>query len=333
MGQVYYHWNQLEEAHSHFLRAIQMSALSGYSDAELYYGVVLSRLFHMAGDLAAASREIRRVVDLMKVDSPGRVREEVVAQKVRIDLAQNRLAAAETALKEEGFSRESRFFIPDPDRSIDRPVGLLYNSALRILLYRAQARGELTGMKEGLELAGYLIDTALQREIIPVALETHLVRAQMYNALGKRESSQADYAAALELGEPEGFITLFVEGGQPVAQALTRLLKHRQLGSAAEEYVNAILSAFCRLEPPATRPAVGGEPVAVDEPPPLITPLTDRELDVLRLMAKGLRYAEIADRLYISLNTVRFHVKAIYGKLLVNNRTQALERARKLKLL
>jgi len=61
-------------------------------------------------------------------------------------------------------------------------------------------------------------------------------------------------------------------------------------------------------------------------------PLTDRELEVLRFMARGLKYAEIAEQLYISLNTVRFHVKAIYGKLYANNRTQAIERARQLQL-
>lgn len=65
----------------------------------------------------------------------------------------------------------------------------------------------------------------------------------------------------------------------------------------------------------------------------LIDPLTGRELDVLRLMAQGLKYKEIAEKLFISQNTVRFHVKAIYGKLNVNNRTQAIEQARQLQIM
>ncbi len=65
----------------------------------------------------------------------------------------------------------------------------------------------------------------------------------------------------------------------------------------------------------------------------LIDSLTDRELVVLRLMAEGLKYKEIAARLFISQNTVRFHVKAIYGKLNVNNRMQAIGRARQLLIL
>jgi LuxR family maltose regulon positive regulatory protein len=61
--------------------------------------------------------------------------------------------------------------------------------------------------------------------------------------------------------------------------------------------------------------------------------LTDRELDVLRLIAQGLKYKEIGAKLFISLNTVRYHVKAIYGKLDVNNRTQAIAKARQHRIL
>jgi LuxR family maltose regulon positive regulatory protein len=82
-----------------------------------------------------------------------------------------------------------------------------------------------------------------------------------------------------------------------------------------------------------TGPKAPAEPATLLESSALVEPLTDRELDVLRLMAEGLKYKEIAKRLFISLNTVRFHVKAIYGKLAVNNRTQAVERARQLQIL
>ncbi|MBI1298979.1 hypothetical protein GC175_28955 [bacterium] len=68
-------------------------------------------------------------------------------------------------------------------------------------------------------------------------------------------------------------------------------------------------------------------------PSPLIEPLSERELDVLRLMAEGLTYQEVADRLVISVNTVRFHVKSLYGKLGVDKRIVAVERARALGLI
>jgi LuxR family maltose regulon positive regulatory protein len=65
----------------------------------------------------------------------------------------------------------------------------------------------------------------------------------------------------------------------------------------------------------------------------LIDPLTDRERDVLLLMSKGHKYKEIGEILFISQNTVRYHVKAIYRKFNVNNRTQALEKARKFQII
>ncbi|MGQ9816284.1 MAG: response regulator transcription factor, partial [Candidatus Roseilinea sp.] len=65
----------------------------------------------------------------------------------------------------------------------------------------------------------------------------------------------------------------------------------------------------------------------------LIEPLSEREREVLRLLAAGLTYAEIAERLLISVNTVRFHVKEIYSKLGVNRQAQAVARAQELGLL
>jgi LuxR family maltose regulon positive regulatory protein len=83
-----------------------------------------------------------------------------------------------------------------------------------------------------------------------------------------------------------------------------------------------------------------GAPVqAPSKPSPMlglaatVEPLSERELDVLRLMAEGLTYQAIGARLFISLNTVRSHVKAVYGKLGVNNRTQAIASARRERLI
>jgi LuxR family maltose regulon positive regulatory protein len=65
----------------------------------------------------------------------------------------------------------------------------------------------------------------------------------------------------------------------------------------------------------------------------LIEPLSDRELEVLSLISEGLKYREVGLRLFISQNTVRFHIKSIYGKLEVNNRTQAVHKAHQLRIL
>ncbi|MGB3699777.1 MAG: LuxR C-terminal-related transcriptional regulator [Anaerolineales bacterium] len=323
---IHYQWHQLDQAHHNFRRAIQVGILSGYSDAELFYGVIISRLFQIKGDLESAAQEIQKVVDLMQVEAPAAVREEVLSQQVRIYLAMGNPAEAERILKNEGFSFQDIFSFPDLATFLDRnrSRGVLYLSALRLLLYQAKAMHDMESLKTGIELADHLIDGALQHKYIPFALEALILRAQMHAEMVDIKTSKDDYMQALQMGEPEGFISIFVEGGGQVAEALETLLAENQLGTIQPYYVQEILGAF-----ESSRHTKG----TADDLTAQIEPLTDREMDVLRLMAEGLKYEEIANQLYISLNTVRSHVKSIYGKLGVNNRTKAIDMAHQLHLL
>jgi LuxR family maltose regulon positive regulatory protein len=136
--------------------------------------------------------------------------------------------------------------------------------------------------------------------------------------------------AALSLAEPEGNLRAFIDEGPEMAALLRIAIKE----SRHVEFARQILSSFpeeARFPKEAGIPdeAAGIEAPAQREPAVLREPLTDRELDVLRLIADGLKYEEIAERLVISLNTVRFYVKQVYGKLGVNNRTKANEVARR----
>jgi LuxR family maltose regulon positive regulatory protein len=342
---VHYQWHQLEQAHRCFRRAIQVSTLSGYNDAEVYYGVILARLFQIGGDLEAAAAAIQKTVDLMQLEAPAAVREEVIAQYVRVLLAQNRLAPAEAALKDYGFSFQGEFTYPpvEPGQNLTRSVGLLYLSALRILLYRAQVNRELPGLGRGVYLASLLLENALQHHYIPYGLETLLLQAQMDAALGDDSASQADILRALDLAEPEGFISLFLEEGAPVAKALANLLERNQAGLEATDtsrlisHARTILAAFPEPDKPGGRPAnqvdipAPTEPVSLEEP--LMEPLSSREREILQLIGEGYSNREIADRLVITLHTVKKHSSNIYAKLGVTSRTQALARARRLNLI
>jgi LuxR family maltose regulon positive regulatory protein len=315
---IHYQWHQLEQAHKQFQRAIQVGALSGYSDAELFYAVILSRLYQIQGDLEAASREIQKAADLMKVQAAVVVREEVIAQQIRILLLQGHLAEAESLLRIQENARRGNFsFIESElEQNISRSTAVLYTTALRVLLQRARETGR-TDVKKGIALADQLIAGALQYGFVPFALEVLLVRAQLHAAHGQAGASRADYIQALEMGQSEGYISLFVEEGPQVAAALKSLLAQEETGAVRPEYIRQILAAF-------------PEPVRS----PLVSePLTERELEVLCRMAEGLKYEEIAAKLVVSVNTVRSHVKSIYGKFGVDNRTKAIEAARQLKLL
>ena len=152
----------------------------------------------------------------------------------------------------------------------------------------------------------------------------------MHEVAGDQHASTADYLAALQLGQPERAISCFVEEGPVVAEALEKVLVHVRLGTVKPAYAKQILAAFDSAGKAA---AAQGIKITTNLKPDgdsqeqIIEALTGWAMEVLGLMTEGLNYEEIGDRLYISLNTVRTHVKAIYGKLNVNNRTKAIKTA------
>jgi len=129
---------------------------------------------------------------------------------------------------------------------------------------------------------------------------------------------------ALALTEAEGYIRTFVDEGEPMAV----LLREAAAKGIAPDYVARLLSAFDgKAEEHPVSPA---PPIGLTS---LVEPLSERELEVLRLMAAGLSNQEIADKLIIGVGTVKSHVHSILGKLDARDRTQAVIKAQELKLL
>lgn len=131
---------------------------------------------------------------------------------------------------------------------------------------------------------------------------------------------------ALDLAAPEGYRRAFAEGGTPVRMLLADQLHwdsthHLLIGSLLE-----------RLRM-TYRPDGGAAPAKAAAPAALVVPLSEREQVVLRYLSSRLSAGEIADELYVSVNTVKTHIKSIYRKLGTNRRWDAVKRARQLQLL
>jgi LuxR family transcriptional regulator, maltose regulon positive regulatory protein len=117
------------------------------------------------------------------------------------------------------------------------------------------------------------------------------------------------------LAEREGYVHLFVDGGEPMRTLLRRAVAEGIAGSYARRLLSALDDRARLVSTPAGSGVAG-----------LAEPLTPRELEILRLIAAGMRNQEIADELVISLSTVKRHVANIYGKLGVDHRTEAVAR-------
>ncbi|MBI5963637.1 MAG: hypothetical protein HY863_09205 [Chloroflexi bacterium] len=333
LGQIHYQWHQLDQSRDYLLRSIQASGLSGYSDPEIYNHVILSRIFQMEGDWISSAHEMEKAGELARVIPPAMIREEIISQQVRVELALNRLPEAQTLLKAEGFTFNGEFIFPDLALGsiVTHPVGLLYNSALRVLLFQSRTKQDRVNLKRGIELAAVVLAGELQCQHVPIALETLLLRSQMYGALGDNQHSLEDVTKALELAEPEGFISIFVEEGLPISESLTILLKQNLLGSVQPNYVKSILAAFPKAG--YSKTVQDERSIPVDESLSPLESLTPRELEVLHLIAIGDSNQTIAGKLVITLSAVKKHTGNIFNKLNVNSRTQALVQARRLGLL
>jgi LuxR family maltose regulon positive regulatory protein len=129
-------------------------------------------------------------------------------------------------------------------------------------------------------------------------------------------------ADILAIAAPGGFIRTFVDEGPPMRQLLSEAVSHGMMPG----YANRLLAAF-----EAEMQIANDGFLFCDQP--LVEPLSERELEVLHLIADGLSNREIGERLFLALDTVKGHNRRIYGKLDVQRRTEAVARARALGLL
>jgi len=179
------------------------------------------------------------------------------------------------------------------------------------------------------ELIGPRTQTLIDSGLITSAIEFGMLHALALRQLDRLEEGRSVFTRALTLAEPGGYVRLFVDEGEAMRLLITDFgLRIGNSPARLLTYRNLLLAAF-----PVPQKSGAPLPPSALSPQPLIEPLSDRELEVLRLIAEGCTNREIADRLVVALSTVKTHINNLYGKLGVQSRTQALARARSLGLL
>jgi LuxR family transcriptional regulator, maltose regulon positive regulatory protein len=184
-----------------------------------------------------------------------------------------------------------------------------------VLARLAMVRGELT---EAIRLLGRLLQMAESAGLTGQVIEVLVLQALSFQAQANPPQAMMVLTRAFELAEPQGYVRIFLDEGEP----MLALLHHATSRGVAPDYLDKLLAAF------GTTAQVSSPLAAV-----LIDPLSEREREILRLIAAGLSTDEIADELVIVVGTVRNHMKHIYSKLDAHSRLQAVERARTLHLL
>jgi LuxR family maltose regulon positive regulatory protein len=181
---------------------------------------------------------------------------------------------------------------------------------------------------EALKLIKTLIPIAEWRGRPAMLAEIHALRALAYQAQGDLGRALDALERALSLAEPRGYVGIFAGEGEPMVELLREATKRGIMHNIVPAYVSKLLAALGVSEYGSV-----GESHPHLHTQPLLEPLSERELEVLRLLNTHLSSTEIAEQLCLSVNTVRYHIKNIYGKLNVHSRSDAVQLARELGLL
>ena len=307
MSELYRERDDLPAAIAHLQTSQELGEHNGMPQHQYRWRVAMARVREAEGDLDGALALLDEAERLYVSDFFPNVRP-VPALRARVLIAQGRLGEAEGWAREQGLSAED-------DLSYLREFEHI--TLARVLLARqAGERAELS-VHEAARLLERLLLAAEAGGRTGRVIEILVLRALAHQALGDVQAALASLERAVTLAEPEGYVRVFADEGPP----MTALLRAAVKQGNRRDYARRLLAAASGTE--QARPRTQA----------LIDPLSERELDVLRLLATDLDGPAIARELMVSLNTMRTHTKSIYTKLAVTNRRTAVRRAEELGLL
>lgn len=325
MGDVLREWNNLDAAEDYLAQGMDQLRGTLSVDAEvvtLGY-ITQARLNWERGDYSMA------LATLDEFDQLTRRRNFVAhlgtrgfAVRAQVELAQGNLAAAIH------WAETSSLSTSDTDLSYLHERAYLILARVRI----AQARNDHNAqvLRETLCLLDRLLQDADSKARVHSAIEILILQALTLQAQGNHIEALTALERAVTLGEPEGYVRLFLDEGEPLLQLLSQLTA---TGHRASSYTQKLLAAGEFHGQEQTAPRYRSNEPHSRPYQPLLDPLSERELEVLHLIAGGDSNYEIAGQLVVAVSTVKRHVSNIFSKLDVTNRTQAVARAREFGML
>ena len=298
MSDVLCEWNDLEAALRYGRKGLELFQQWGQADALTQGYFRLAKVLHAAGEMDGALDAIQGAKEVAGGLGPSYV-VAAGAHEARIRLAQGDVAAATRWMKESGLG-------VDDEPKIEFCIG--YLALARILM--AQGR-----LNETLGLFLRLLRMVEAAGAMRPAIEVLVLQALVLQVQGESDQAVAALERALSLAEPEGYVRIFISEGAPMGELLLQVAAQ----GIRLDYVSKLLAALERET--HKRGMIES-----------IEPLSEREMEVLRLLTTPLSAPEIAEALFLSVHTVRSHIRSIYRKLNVHKRMEAIQRAKELEL-
>jgi LuxR family transcriptional regulator, maltose regulon positive regulatory protein len=337
LASLYYEWNELEAAEQCLRQGIDqvLGTITVDADVITWGYITTARLRQANGDEPGALEaletlaqlaEQRRLQPYLKARS--------AAAQARIWLAQGNLPAAIHWAESNGIRPT------DEDTPYYREAE--YLAMARVQIAQGREHPDALPLQEIITLLDRILQAAETGGRRGSVIEILNLRAQAYSALKMRTNALADIERALLLAEPEGYIRSFVDEGEPLRLLISefRSMAGKQQGrmrlvrqSTLLNYADSLLSAFSFRSPLISPASSISKQAEYPQRDSLQVTLSERELEVLRLIAEGASNRDIAERLVIADPTVKRHVSNIFNKLGVSSRTQAVAAGREMGLL
>ncbi len=342
LGEVLLEWNELSGAERLLTQGMHLHERWVFGAHWITKGyLVLARLQQARGEVAAA------VATLDAFAALGERRHFVAALRARGEAMRAQLALAQGSLvKAVHWAQGCGLSAADAELPVlpflrERE----YMTLARVLLAQGQSEPGGPYLREAEQLLARLLADAEATSRGLSVLEILLLRALAQRTRRDTRGALGTLARALALAQPEGYARLFADEGAPMAALLTELVEAAErrrltLSASVLDYARALI-ALCRAPEGGTSVsmALSSQDSATESKypvpsvPPLLDPLTERELEVVRLLAEGASNAAIAAALVVTVGTVKKHVFNVCSKLAAQNRTQAVARARAFQLL
>jgi LuxR family maltose regulon positive regulatory protein len=318
LANLLYEWNELEQSEKHIRQAIALGRQSGF------YGELQHAYFRRAmialrqGDKETVERYRKRIWQLSQNTPTPFIELLLKALLADLDLQSGHLDRAWRWLE---TSSSLDTTLPNVATMLRMPP---YIVAARVVIARCRAQFDADLLSETVQRLQQLCRDMGDECRIHFQIKLQLLLALAYDLRQDKEAALAALTEALTLAEPSQYCRTFIDHGLPMAM----LLKSAQMKGVLSDYSAWLLSVFA-----SENIIPGQQDISTSSDVALAEPLHEQEMAILRLIAVGLTNRQIADELYLSVNTVKWYIKRLYEKLDVHNRVEAIARAKELGLI